>query len=218
MIRRVVRSRVVRGSCALVFLGALAYAVWPVSLGGATNFVVVRGHSMEGTYHQGDLLYARNDRSFGTGDVAVYRIPKGTPGAGALVVHRIIRELANGRYLMQGDTKKTPDDVTPSRRDIVATPVLDLGGWPTRGLVLAPIVFSLIVGIAVTIALWPERTLALDDVEPNDELIEDESSGDTGDEPGPSRRRFIVRGVGVSRRPITVIDDSQLAVEVKPGS
>ena len=210
MTRRVVRSRWVRGGCSLIFLGALTYAVWPVSLGGAANFVVVRGHSMEGTYHQGDLLYARNDQSFAPGDVAVYRIPKGIPGAGALVVHRIIRRLPNGHYLMQGDNKQAPDDVTPSRRDIVATPVLDLGGWPTRGLVLAPIVFSLIVGIAVMIALWPERTFALDDVEPSGDEDANEANIDEGDEPGSSRRRFAVRGVGASPRPVTVIDDSEL--------
>ena len=111
---------------------------------------------------------------------------------------------------MQGDNKKAPDDVTPSRRDIVATPVLDLGGWPTRGLVLAPIVFSLIVGIAVTIALWPERTFARDEVEPNEDEDADEANIDAGDEPGPSRRRLSVRGVRAAPRPLTVMDDSEL--------
>ena len=115
--RRRVR-RAVRSLGALAVLGAFAYIVWPIMLGGSATFVVVRGHSMEGTYHQGDLLYARDDQAFAPGDVAVYRVPKGKPGAGALVVHRILRQLPDGTYLFQGDNKKSPDDVTPSREDL----------------------------------------------------------------------------------------------------
>lgn len=185
MTRRLALPRFVRALGALAFLGGLAVAVWPASLGGAANFVVVRGHSMEPTYHQGDLLYARNDQSFSVGDVAVYRIPKGKPGAGALVVHRIKRRMPDGTYLMQGDNKPAPDDVTPSAQDLVATPLFDLGGWPTRGLILAPIVFTLIVGIAVTIALWPAKNvLELDD---GDKRV---------GQPGAHRRRLPVRGSG----------------------
>lgn len=179
--------RALRSLGALAVLGAFAYIVWPIMLGGSATFVVVRGHSMEGTYHQGDLLYARNDRAFAPGDVAVYRIPKGKPGAGALVVHRILRQLPDGTYLFQGDNKKAPDDVTPSRKDIVATPMFDLGGWPTRGLILAPIVFTLVVGIAVTLALWPAKVISLetDDAE--------ESSDDSG---APRRRLLVQAGAG----------------------
>ena len=162
------RSRVlrwVRAAVALGFLAVLAVLLWPVRLGGAATFVVVRGHSMEGTYAQGDLLYARTSTHYRVGDVAVYRVPKGTVGAGVLVVHRIRAILPDGKYLFQGDNKPAPDDVTPSRADLVAKPMLDLGDLPTRALILAPIVFTIIAGVAVTVALWPARTPDLDDAD-----------------------------------------------------
>jgi signal peptidase I len=149
--------RIVWALVTLALFGALAFALWPARLGGSATFVVVRGHSMEGTYAQGDLLYARTKDHYAVGDVAVYRIPKGDPGAGALVVHRIKAILPNGHYLFQGDNKAAPDDETPSRADIVAAPLLDLGDLPTRLLMIAPFVGTLIVGIAVAIAMWPSR-------------------------------------------------------------
>ena len=158
--RRVLRA--LRSLAALAVLGAFAYIVWPIMLGGSATFVVVRGHSMEGTYHQGDLLYARNDQGFAPGDVAVYRVPKGKPGAGALVVHRILRQLPDGTYLFQGDNKKAPDDVTPSRKDIVATNVTAI---PTMSV--------------NTFALWPAKVVSLDtdDAEESSDDVDDERSG-----------------------------------------
>ena len=192
--RRRVR-RALRSLGALAVLGAFAYIVWPIMLGGSATFVVVRGHSMEGTYHQGDLLYARDDQAFAPGDVAVYRIPKGKPGAGALVVHRILRQLPDGTYLFQGDNKKAPDDVTPSRKDIVAVPMFDRGGSPTRGLILAPIIFTLVVGIAVTSALWPAKVVSLDtdDAEESSDDVDDEASDESA---SPRRRLLVQAGAG----------------------
>ena len=176
---------------ALGLLGATTFVVWPTTLGGAATFVVVRGNSMEPTYHQGDLLYARNDRDFAPGDAAIYRIPKGKLGAGALVVHRIKERLPDGTYLFQGDNKKAVDDVTPSREDVIATPMFNLGGWPTKGLILAPIVCTVIVGIAVTCALWPAKRVR--------ETNEDEDrpdAEDDDDDSAPRRRGFLVRSGG----------------------
>ena len=172
MIRRLVR--LIGG---LGLLGAIAFVVWPASLGGAATFVVVRGESMEPTYHQGDLLYARSDGSYAPGDVAVYRIPKGSPGAGTLVVHRIKERLSDGAYLFQGDNKPSPDDVTPSRGGIVASPLVNLGSWPTRALILAPIVCTLIVGIAVAWAMWPAK----EDDDGDDEEGENDEARESDD-------------------------------------
>jgi signal peptidase I len=143
--------------CAIAFLGALAFVLWPTSLGGSSLFVVVRGKSMEPTYHQGDLLYARTARDYEPGDIAVYRIPEGQPGAGALVVHRIKRVLANATYVFEGDNKTSPDDVTLRRRDLIAKPIADLGNLPTRALILLPIALTIVAATSVTIALWPDR-------------------------------------------------------------
>ncbi len=187
--------RWLRGGLALAFLVGLALVVWPVRLGGAATFVVVRGHSMEGTYAQGDLLYARTSGSYAVGDVAVYRIPKGKPGAGALVVHRIKAINPDGTYLFQGDNKPSPDDVTPSRADLVAKPIVDLSGVPTRAIILAPLVFTIVAGVAVTVALWPthhEDDAARPDdadAEPDDtESDRDAASDDDPDDERPTRR------------------------------
>jgi hypothetical protein len=143
---------------------------------------------------QGDLLYARTSGSYAVGDVAVYRIPKGTPGAGALVVHRIRRILPNGTYLFQGDNKPAPDDVTPTRADLVARPVLDLGDIPTRALILAPLVFTIVAGGAVVVALWPAHD-EVDATQDDDPDIDGDGDADVRtdatdarDAVGPSRR------------------------------
>jgi signal peptidase len=166
----------------LALLAAMAWVLWPARLGGRAVFVVVRGHSMEGTYAQGDLLYARTSDHYAVGDVTVYRIPKGKPGAGALVVHRIKRILPNGTYLFQGDNKPAPDDVTPSRADLVAKPIADLSGLPTRVIILAPLVCTIIVGIAVTFALWPARPE--DGVPDDDESAVPPAEGEIEDDLG----------------------------------
>jgi signal peptidase len=140
----------------LMFLGALAFVLWPSALGGAATFVVVRGDSMEPTYHKGDLLYARTADHYEAGDIAVYRIPKGEPGHGSLVVHRIKRVLPNGTYEFQGDNKAEPDDTKPAHGGLVAKPLANLGPLPTRLLFVLPLALTVMAAIAVTYALWPE--------------------------------------------------------------
>jgi signal peptidase len=144
----------------LGLLAALAFAMWPTVLGGAATFVVVRGDSMEPGYHKGDLLYARTSDRYEAGDVAVYRIPKGEPGAGALVVHRIKRVLPNGTYEFQGDNRHEPDDTRPAASGLVAKPIMNFGPLPTRALLLLPVVLTILSGGAVAYALWPERRRA----------------------------------------------------------
>jgi signal peptidase len=142
---------------AVIFLASLAFVLWPSTLGGAATFIVVRGDSMEPTYHKGDLLYARTADDYDVGDIAVYRIPKPAPGHGALVVHRIKRVLPNGTYEFQGDNKQEPDDAKPAHGGLVAKPLVNLGPLPTRSLFVLPVALTILAAIAVTYALWPER-------------------------------------------------------------
>ncbi|MGZ4675921.1 MAG: S24/S26 family peptidase [Acidimicrobiia bacterium] len=165
--------RLIGALVTLVVIGTAAWVVWPARLGGAAVYVVVRGHSMEPTYHMGDLLYARTGGAFRPGDVAIYRIPRHHPGAGIMVVHRIKRVLPNGHYLFQGDNKKAPDDVTPARADLVAKPMADLTSLPTKFIVMAPVVFTVLTGICVTIALWPGHRHAHADEEDTDDTDAD---------------------------------------------
>ena len=140
-----------------MILGGLAFALWPARFGGQALFVVVRGESMKPLYQQGDLLYARKSGDYKVGDIAIYRIPDGQPGEGKLVVHRIKRILPDGTYVFQGDNKNDIDDVTPDRAHLVGKPIVDVGDVPTRALILLPVLLTLLAGIAVTIALWPDK-------------------------------------------------------------
>ena len=149
--------RALRAAAGVVLIVVLLVLLWPARFGGATALVVVQGNSMEPTYHQGDLLYARTGGDFSPGDIVVYRVPDGQPGAGRNIVHRIKLVLPDGRYLFQGDNRATPDDVTPTRDDLVGTPVVNLGNLPTRAIILAPFVLGLIAAIAITVLLWPSR-------------------------------------------------------------
>ena len=141
----------------ILILGGLAFAFWPARFGGQALYVVVRGESMKPSYQQGDLLFARKSGDYKVGDIAIYRIPKGQPGAGMLVVHRIKRILPDGTYLFQGDNKNDTDDVTPDRAHLVGKPIVDVGAIPTRGLILLPVILTLLAGLAVTFALWPDK-------------------------------------------------------------
>ncbi|MFN8104474.1 MAG: S24/S26 family peptidase [Acidimicrobiia bacterium] len=150
-------SRLLRLLASLGVFAALAFVLWPKQFGGDAVFAVVQGQSMEPTYHQGDFVYARSGGPVAVGDVAIYRIPEGEPGAGALVVHRVKEILADGRLVFQGDNKAQPDDFTPAPGDVFGEPVLDAGSWPTRLLVLTPVVLAILSGVGVAMALWPER-------------------------------------------------------------
>lgn len=142
----------------VVMLGLALALVWPSRLGGASTFVIVKGSSMEPTYHSGDLLYARSARSYRVGDVVVYRIPKRGTGAGEMVVHRIRGRTADGRYVMQGDNRSEDDGAFPSASDFVARPRLALGPLPAVILLLMPWLMMLVCAIVLCWYLWPTRS------------------------------------------------------------
>jgi signal peptidase len=112
---------------------------------------------MEPTYYSGDLLYSRKSEDYAPEDIAVYAIPEGEPGAGALVVHRIVSQEASGTYRFRGDNRESLDDARPSRADFVAKPVMNLGQLPTRLIILTPFFLSIVFGAAVAWFLWPSK-------------------------------------------------------------
>jgi signal peptidase I len=112
----------VRGAVAtaatLALVGFWAVALRPPDLGGATDYVVVAGHSMEPTLHTGDFVVVRRRARYRRGDVIAYRVPRGEPGAGALVIHRVIGGSARTGYRVQGDNRRLPDLWRPRPADI----------------------------------------------------------------------------------------------------
>ncbi len=171
----------------LIILGT-AWLLWPVSLGGRAQFIIVQGTSMEPMYHSGDLLYARKSVNYAPGDVAVYTIPEGDPGSGALVVHRIVSEDAAGRYRFKGDNRESLDDAQPSQSYIVAKPVANLGQLPTRLIILTPFFLSIVFGAAVAWFLWPSKAAKKPAPEPNTEP-EPEKEQQTEQQPESFRDR-----------------------------
>lgn len=148
--RRRTRRRV---AAAWGLLAVVVVASWPARFGGATSFVAVHGRSMEPTYHSGDLLVVRSDEPE-VGDVAVYRLADGL-ARGGNVVHRVVGVRGDDRYVMQGDANEFPDDATPSRRDVIGSPIVNLGPWPMRALASLPLVAALAFCVAVGWIIWP---------------------------------------------------------------
>ena len=128
---------------------------WPANLGGATRIVTVSGHSMEPTYDLGDIVITRDTGDTSVGDIVVFEVPSGA-GAGLLVIHRVVAVDENGRFITQGDNRRTPDDWPLTEADIVGEPLLHI---PHAGIVLGWFqqlwVAALAAGVAVVVLLWP---------------------------------------------------------------
>ena len=135
----------------------LIILLWPVRFGGATQWVVVSGNSMEPAYDLGELVMARSVSRSAVGDVVVFAVPEGV-GAGNLVIHRIVDVRPDGTFVTQGDNRDTPDEWSVGQEHVVGHPVITLPGLGTlvtgsfSGSLLAPV-----LGLAVTLALWPRR-------------------------------------------------------------
>lgn len=101
-----------------------AVAFWgvvlrPVALGGPADYVIVSGASMLPTFQTGDLAVTLRQTTYRVGDVVVYHVPKGEPGAGAKVIHRVVGGSAEGGYVVQGDNKEGIDPWRPHSEDVV---------------------------------------------------------------------------------------------------
>jgi signal peptidase I len=119
--RNVAYGRLVRLTCWTVFVTAVAaWAIFfrPGFLGGRASYVIVAGHSMEPTLHTGDLVVMLRQRSYRRGDVIAYHIGKRQPGAGLLIIHRIVGGSAAAGYMTQGDNRRYRDPWRPKPRDI----------------------------------------------------------------------------------------------------
>ena len=168
--RRSLRRRLI-GIVGWLLLAIVAFYLWPSQWGGDTTYVVVRGTSMQPNYRTGDIVIARSTDHHEVGDVLVYAVPEKYNGAGKLIMHRLKSIQENGRYIIQGDNRDSPDDFEVRSDDVVG-----VAKWhiPRLGL-LAQIlgqwwfIASLVAAFAL-LQLWP------DDDEDEDE---DAGAGDT---------------------------------------
>ncbi len=153
----------------LAFLAVLAVLVtgWWVALrptslfGGPANFIVVRGTSMLPHFHTGDFVLAEAQPSYHAGEIVVYAVPRGYPGAGQDFIHRIVSGSAATGYVIKGDNNPRPDPWIVPAANIRGLEVVHLAGAGDSLLVLrSPLFAGLLAAIlAVTLVLWPPARL-----------------------------------------------------------
>jgi signal peptidase len=135
----------------VALVGAWVFFLRPTALGGPASYLFVSGTSMLPTLQTGDLVIARADANYEAGDIVAYRVPEGQPGAGALVIHRIIGGNGVGGFDIQGDNRDEPDDWHPRASDIVGSLWLRIPGagtaiaWIKQPGVFAPLMAGLVV-------------------------------------------------------------------------
>lgn len=149
--------RTLSGIAWILVLGAI-FLAWPVAFGGQTGYTVVVGHSMDPTYHTGDLVITRPQDTYQVGDIVVYRVPAGEPAEGRHVIHRLIDGSNEEGWVSQGDNNDFTDIWTPHDADMVGGAYLHI---PYGGYVLLqarnPLVFAVLGGIYVGYLLWPRK-------------------------------------------------------------
>ena len=106
---------------AVVLIVAWAVLLRPELLGGPAAYVIVSGASMEPTLAHGDLVVATRKDSYRVGDVVAYRVAKGEPGEGALVIHRVVGGSATAGYLTKGDSREGRDLWRPRPSDVLGS-------------------------------------------------------------------------------------------------
>ena len=153
---RVSPRRVLSWTAGALLLAGL-FVIWPQSLGGQVAYVKVDGHSMDPTYHTGDLAVVRRQSAYAVGDPVAYRIPKGEFGAGAIVIHRLIGGDGVKGYVTRGDNRNMDDPWHPRTKDIVGRVRYDVAGLGTRVATLSKPVYlgGLVAALTVAVMLFP---------------------------------------------------------------
>ena len=142
---------------------ALAVAATMVAfqvLEAPAKYVIVAGHSMEPALRTGDLAFVVRHPSYRRGDVIAYHVPAGEPGAGAVVIHRVIGGSADAGYVTQGDNRNSRDIWRPKPDDVIGSMALQVplaGHLPTflgtplgLGICAGLLAFLLVTGIRKT--------------------------------------------------------------------
>lgn len=137
---------------AIVVLMVAAWFVTlrPATLGGPATYVIVSGNSMQPALRPGALVVGRRQSSYARGDVIVYRVPKGEPGAGTRVIHRVVGGSAEAGYITRGDNRQGRDRWRPKPHEIDGANVVAVPGAGRLMVLLAsPLVLGGLVAILV---------------------------------------------------------------------
>jgi signal peptidase len=111
--------RILRTWVQIVLIAGIAALLWPASLGGRVDYVMVSGESMEPGMVDGDLVIVRDTDDYEVGDAVAYRIAEGEVGAGAIVIHRITGGDGESGFDTQGDNRDSEDTWHPTDAEVV---------------------------------------------------------------------------------------------------
>ena len=98
----------------------------PTSLGGDTSYHFVLTDSMKGTLDPGAFVVLRSSDTYGVGDAVGYHFEAGN-GKQITVLHRIISQMPDGKFILRGDAVETTEEVAPDAitgRMVFAVPAL----------------------------------------------------------------------------------------------
>lgn len=156
--RLAIRLRDIITGFIVTLLAAGIVVMWPASLGGAVSYVMVSGTSMEPGMHTGDLVITRARPRYDVGDPVAFRVRPGEPGAGNVVIHRMVDGNEVDGFVTQGDNRNYQDPWTPRRDDILGRRWILI---PRAGLWIAqlraPIPLGLFCGLLTVWVLAPRR-------------------------------------------------------------
>jgi signal peptidase I len=158
--RAVRRARRLAGAAVVLLLVALwVVFLLPAGLRGTASYLIVSGNSMDDTYASGDLVIVRESGAYGVGDVIGYQVPEGEPGAGHLVIHRIVGGDPEQGFVTQGDNNDQPDLWRPRPQDVLGRSFLHLPGTgPLLIRLRTPVGLGLLAGLlSFTLLLDPRR-------------------------------------------------------------
>ncbi len=134
----------------LALLAVLLWFCLPQGLGGRAGWVLVSGTSMLPHLHTGDLVLVERQSSYHVGEVVAYHVPKGEPGAGFTVIHRIVG--GNGRtgWTLQGDNRTAPDQWHPTNSDVVGAKLIRIpNAWIVLRFLHTPLLLGLLAAFGV---------------------------------------------------------------------
>lgn len=153
------KIRILRTWAQLVLTVAIAAVLWPASLGGQMDYVMVSGTSMEPGMHTGDLVLVRDTNDFEVGDAVAFRIAEGEVGAGSIVIHRIIGGNADDGFTTQGDNRDVSDPWEPTQGEILGERwVLVPGAGNLVAGMRSPAVLGLVAALFVLVGVaMPSR-------------------------------------------------------------
>ncbi|GAB2885015.1 signal peptidase I [Nocardioides pacificus] len=117
MRRHLLSGRMLGNVLVLALLGGWFLTLAPTAFHGPAAYILVSGHSMDGTYRTGDLVVTRRQDTYSAGDIVAFEVANGT-GTGQ-VIHRIIGGDGASGYVLQGDNNPDPDPWHPTDADVV---------------------------------------------------------------------------------------------------